>query len=226
MAGDQVGAAETEDDGREDRCEQASMDHDVGQVLDRQIKNAPGGGEACKRDAEALAAREGEDALQLAERGAGEKRAEVGQRRVFEELDVEAAGVAVCGAGEVVGVEDRIGGVGDEADDPDGEKKSDQPGGFGRPWKAHQQREHGVEGDLAGERPGDGVPEGGEVGEPALEKDEREEGALPEIVEIADVPLGTQHFPGADEDEEVDGIEAGKAGDPEFAVVEGPGRSR
>ena len=58
--------------------------------------------------------------LELGQRDAGEEDAGVGERRVLERANPEAGGVAVDGAGEVVGIEVQVERVGNQAEAPDG----------------------------------------------------------------------------------------------------------
>ena len=55
------------------------------------------------------------------------------------------------------------------------EQQRDQAAGRFGPGQANEPGEGEVEGGLAGERPGDGVPEGGERGAPALQQQRRQD---------------------------------------------------
>ena len=101
------------------------------------------------------------------------------------------------------------------------DEECDQAHGLFGPGQADEPREGGVEDAFAGERPGDGVPEGGDGWAPALEDEWGEDDSLPELGVGAGVPLVLQHADGDDEDEEIDGIETGEAGEPELALAEG-----
>ena len=101
--------------------------------------------------------------MQLAERDSGEEGADVGERGVLEEAEELGGAVAVDGADDVVGVQVEIEGVGDEADDPEGdEEKRRVAAGFLGQGRRMSQGKASVEDALAGEGPGDGVPEGGD----------------------------------------------------------------
>ena len=63
-------------------------------------------------------------------------------------------------------------------------------------------------------------------GTPTLEDERGEDDSLPELGVGARVPLVLHHAEGDEEDEEIDGIETGEAGEPELALVEGLGRGR
>ncbi len=132
-----------------------------------------------------------------------------------------AGAVAIDGADDVVGVQVEIERVGDEADDPESDEQSDQAQRLRGPGEADEPGEGGVEDAFAGERPGYGVPEGGDGWAPALEDEWGEDDSLPELGVGASVPLVLQHGDGDDEDEEIDGIETREAGEPELALGEG-----
>ena len=126
--------------------------------------------------------------------------------------------VAVDGAYDVVGVEVEIEGVGDEADYPETDEEGDEAEGLSGPGQADEPGEGGVEHALAGEGPGDGVPEGGDRRAPALEDERGEDESLPELGVRACVPLFLHHADGDEQDEEIDGIQARDAGQPELAL--------
>ncbi len=120
----------------------------------------------------------------------------------------------------MVRIGEQVDGVGDEADDPDGEHQRDEArGGFG-PGQADEPGKAEVEQQVAGEGPGDGVPEGGEHGAPALEEERGEDDAGEELAVGVGVPLADEHDDGQRQRECVDGVEAGEARAPEVTLLE------
>ena len=111
--------------------------------------------------------------------------------------------------------------MGKEADDPERDDQKNQPRWFLWPWEANEPRECRVEDDFTRQGPGDGVPEGGDRGAPPLEDERGENHSLPEFEVGACVPLVLDHAEGDEEHEEVDGVEAGEAGQPELTLDEG-----
>ncbi len=67
--------------------------------------------------------------------------------------------------------------------------------------KRMSQGKASVEDALAGEGPGDGVPEGGDRWAPTLEDERGEDDSLPELGVGARVPLVLHHAEGDEEDE-------------------------
>ena len=106
--------------------------------------------------------------------------------------------VAVNGADDVVGVEVEVEGVGDEADDPEGDEEEDQGQGSFGPGQADEPGEGGVEDAFAGEGPGDRVPEGGDRRAPTLKDERSEDDSLPELGVRAGGPLVLDHADGDD----------------------------
>ncbi len=90
--------------------------------------------------------------------------------------------------------------------------------GFLGHGSANKPGEGGVEDDLARQSPGDGVPEGGDGGAPTLEDERGKDHSLPELEVGAGVPLVLHHAERDEENEQVDGIKAGEAGQPELAL--------
>ena len=164
--------------------------------------------------------------LQLAESDACEEGTEVGERSVLEEAYQFSGTVAVDGADDVVGVQVEIERVGDEADGPEGDEENDEVDGLFGPGQADEPGEGRIENTLTGEGPGDGVPEGGEGRAPTLEDERGEDDSLPELGVRASHPFVLHHADGDEEDEEINGIEAGDAGEPELTFTEGPGALR
>jgi len=88
------------------------------------------------------------------------------------------------------------------------------------PGKADEPGEGGIEDALAGEGPGDGVPEGGDGGTPTLKNERGEDHSLPKLGVGAGVPLVLHHAEGDEENEEIDGVETREACEPELALEE------
>ena len=99
--------------------------------------------------------------LKIAEGDTTEEGTYIWERRVFEETYELTGTVTINGADDVVGIEVKIEGVGNEANDPETDQENDEPGGRFRPRETDDPRERGIEKALAGECPGDSVPECG-----------------------------------------------------------------
>ncbi len=128
--GDWVGTAKSDDESGEDWGQEAAVHEEVGGVAYQGVEEESGGGEAEGGENETLAWSEGQGELQLAERYSGEEGADVGERGVFEETEELGGAVAVDGADDVVWVQIEIERVGDETDDPEGEKEKDELSGL------------------------------------------------------------------------------------------------
>lgn len=111
-SGDEVRAAEAENQGSEEGCQETAVHEEVGGVADEHVEEESDGAKADGREDEALTRSEGEGELQFAEGDAGEEGADVGERGVLEEADELAGAVAVDGADDVVGVQVEIEGMG------------------------------------------------------------------------------------------------------------------
>jgi hypothetical protein len=220
---EEMGAAEAEDEGGEERGQQAAVHEKIRCSQDDGVEEQADGGEADGGKGEALPGCDLQGELELAEGDASEEGAGVGEWSVLEEAEELGGTVTVDRADDVVGVQQEIERVRDESDDPEAKKHEDQVNGLPGPRGADEEGEGGVEDHLAGEGPGDGVPEGGEGRTPTLENEWREDEALPELEVGAGLPLALQHVEGEDEDEKIDGIESGEAGEPEVALDEGRG---
>ena len=218
--GDGVRAAEAENQGSEDGCQETAVHEEVGGVADEHVEEESDGAKADGGEDEALTRSEGEGELQFAEGDAGEEGADVGERGVLEEADELAGAVAVDGADDVVGVQVEIKGMGNEADDPKGDEEKNELDGFFGPGQADEPREGDIEDAFAGECPGDGVPEGGDRRAPTLEDQRREDDSLPELGVGARMPLILHHADGEHEDEKVDRVKTREAGEPELALAE------
>ena len=110
--------------------------------------------------------------------------------------------------------------MGDESDDPEAKQEKDELEGLLRPGQTDEPGEGQVEDALAGEGPGDGVPEGGDGGAPTLKYEGSEDDSLPELGVGAGEPLVLDHARRYEQNEEIDGVETGEAGEPELALVE------
>ncbi len=91
------------------------------------------------------------------------------------------------------------------------------------PGCADEPGEGGVEDDLAGEGPGDSVPEGGDRWAPALKDQWSEDHSLPEFEVGAGVPLFLNHAERDDQDQEIDGVKTREAGQPKLPLDESLG---
>jgi hypothetical protein len=217
---DGVGTAEAQDKSGEDRGHESAVHEEVWRAVDESVEEEADRGEAKRGEEKALAFGEGEGVLELAEGDSGEKGADVWERRVFEEAEKLGGAVAVDGAGDVVGVEIQVERVRDEADDPEGEKEKDELQGLLRPGQANHPREGEIEDALAGEGPGDGIPEGCDGRAPALQDEGCEDESLPKLGMRAGLPLVLHHPQRDEENEEIDGIETGEAREPELTFIE------
>src|SRR5882757_5755911 len=124
--GDGIRTAEADGEGREERQQQTTMQQDVGGVGDGVVEEEPDRNEAGGCHSEALTIGEVKLKLKFAKSDPGEKHADVSRRGIFESPQPDAVGVASNRANEVIGVEQQIESVGDEADDPEGEEEGDQ----------------------------------------------------------------------------------------------------
>ena len=84
---DGVGATETENEGGEDRRHEATVHQEIRSVVDQGVEEEADCREAQRGEDEALAWRDGEGVLELAEGDAGEEGADVGEGGVLEEAE-------------------------------------------------------------------------------------------------------------------------------------------
>ncbi len=179
---DRVGTAEAKDESREDRGHEDAVDKEVWRVENEGVEEDCDHCQADCREDETLALGQDQSMLQFAEGDAAEEGAGVGEGGVLKEADELSGAVTIDGNDDVIGVQVEIKGVGDEANDPEGyEEKNELAGLFG-PGQADEPRESQIEDALAGEGPGDGVPESGNGRTPTLEDEGGKDDSLPELV--------------------------------------------
>ena len=118
---ERAGAGEAKDDRAEDRRQQAAVHEDVWHLRCEVIAAEPSSREAAEAHDHPAAHAELRLLVNLADGDAAEEGAEVGKRRVLEELDVDAGAVAVGRVREVVGIRPQIDHVRQHAEQPEAE---------------------------------------------------------------------------------------------------------
>lgn len=102
------------------------MHQDIRHVADVGGEEYGQGKQAAAGDPGAIMPGEFEAALQLGQCDAGEEDAGIGEWSVFKGANPDARGVAIDGAGDVVGIEVQVERVRNQADAPDGQHQRDQ----------------------------------------------------------------------------------------------------